>query len=102
MLYAVGGAPWTGISPSQGLYLHIEHKHRINAHTDIHALSEIRTHDHSVPVSEDGSCLRWRGNCDRHITYYTTKEPAVTWKDAVNCFTSDKFYERTQRLYEHV
>jgi hypothetical protein len=39
-----------GISPSQGLYLDTEqHKHRINAHnTDIHALSGIRTHDHSV------------------------------------------------------
>jgi hypothetical protein len=24
--------PWTGISPSQGSYLHTEHKHRINAH----------------------------------------------------------------------
>jgi hypothetical protein len=28
--------PWTGISPSQGRYLHtMQHKHRINAHTDI-------------------------------------------------------------------
>jgi hypothetical protein len=25
------------ISPSQGRYLHTEHKHRINAHTNIHA-----------------------------------------------------------------
>jgi hypothetical protein len=25
------------INPSQGRYLHTEHKHRINAHTDIHA-----------------------------------------------------------------
>jgi hypothetical protein len=37
-----------GISPSLGLYLHIEHKHRINAHTDIHALSGIRTQDPKV------------------------------------------------------
>jgi hypothetical protein len=37
------------ISPSQGRYLHTEqHKHRINAHTNIHALSGIRTHDPSV------------------------------------------------------
>jgi hypothetical protein len=46
-----------GISPSQGRYLHTEqHKYRINAHTDIHALSEIRTYDPSVRASED-SCV---------------------------------------------
>jgi hypothetical protein len=31
ILYTVGRTPRTGISPSQGLYLHTEqHKHRIN------------------------------------------------------------------------
>jgi hypothetical protein len=40
------------ISPSQGRYLHTE-----QTHTDIHVLSEIRTHDSSVRASEDGSCL---------------------------------------------
>jgi hypothetical protein len=56
-----------GISPSQGLYLHIEQrKHRKSAHnTNIHAFSEIRTHDPSVRASEDISCLRLRGQCDR-------------------------------------
>jgi hypothetical protein len=40
-----------GISQSQGRYLHRgQHKHRINVHTDIHALSEIR-------AFEDSSCL---------------------------------------------
>jgi hypothetical protein len=40
-------------SPSQGRYLHTEQqKHRINAHTDIHALSGIRTHGPSVRASE--------------------------------------------------
>jgi hypothetical protein len=35
----------------QGLCLHTQHIHRINAHkTDIHALSGIRTHDPSVTV----------------------------------------------------
>jgi hypothetical protein len=34
-----------GISPSQGRNLYTEYKHRINAHTDIHALSGIRNHD---------------------------------------------------------
>jgi hypothetical protein len=38
-----------GISPSQDRYLHTgQRKHGINAHTDIHALSGIRTHDPSV------------------------------------------------------
>jgi hypothetical protein len=53
------------ISPSYGRYLHTEqHKHRINAHTDIHALIWIRTHDPSVRASEDSSYLRPRGHCD--------------------------------------
>jgi hypothetical protein len=57
-----------GISPPQGVYVHIKrHKQRINAHnTDIYALSGIRTHDPSVRVSENSSCLRPRGHCDRH------------------------------------
>jgi hypothetical protein len=46
------------INPSQGRYLHTgQHKHRINAHTNIHALSGIRTHDPSVQTSEGSSCL---------------------------------------------
>jgi hypothetical protein len=54
------------ISPSQGLYLHTgQHKHRINVYTNIHALIGIRTHDPSVRASEDSSCLRPRGHCDR-------------------------------------
>jgi hypothetical protein len=44
------------ISQSQGLYLH----------TDIHAPSVIRTHDHSVRADRDSSCLRPRGHRDRH------------------------------------
>jgi hypothetical protein len=53
-------------SPSQLRYLHTgQHKHRINAHTDIHSLSEIRTHVSRVQLSEDSSCLRPRGRCDQ-------------------------------------
>jgi hypothetical protein len=38
-----------GISTSQGFYLHsVQHKQRLNTHTDINALSGIRTHDPSV------------------------------------------------------
>jgi hypothetical protein len=37
-------------------------------HTDIHALSGIRTHDSSVRAVEDSSsCLRPRGHCDRRL-----------------------------------
>jgi hypothetical protein len=38
-------------------------KHRKNA--TIHALTGIRTHNLLVRASEDGSCLRLRGHCDR-------------------------------------
>jgi hypothetical protein len=48
-------------------YLHTEqHKHRINAYTDVHDLSEIRSYDSSVRASEESSCLRRHGHCDRH------------------------------------
>jgi hypothetical protein len=51
-----------GISLSQGRYRHTgQHKHRIKAHADIHALSGIRTHDPSVRANEDSSYLRPRG-----------------------------------------
>jgi hypothetical protein len=65
--YTVGRTPWTrGISLSQGLYQYTEqHKHRINAHTDIHVSSEIRTDDAYIQTGEDDSCLRPRGHCDR-------------------------------------
>jgi hypothetical protein len=61
------------IGPSEALYLNTgQHKRRINAHThtqthtpNIHALSRIRTHDHSVRASEDNSCLRPLDHRDR-------------------------------------
>jgi hypothetical protein len=34
---------------------------------NIHSLSGIRTHDPSVRASEDSSCLRPRGYCDRML-----------------------------------
>jgi hypothetical protein len=55
------------ISSSQGG----QHKHRINAHTDIHTLSGIRMHDPSVPANEDSLCLRQRGYCDRLRLFYS-------------------------------
>jgi hypothetical protein len=60
--YTVSRILWTRDRLFASLYLHTEkHKHRINVHnTDIEALSEIRTHDPRVRVSEDSSC-----HCDR-------------------------------------
>jgi hypothetical protein len=37
----------------------------VYTHIDIHASSGIRSHDPSVWASEDSSCLRPRGHCDR-------------------------------------
>jgi hypothetical protein len=34
----------------------------------MHALSGIRTQDPSFRANEDGSCLRLRGHCDRHLS----------------------------------
>jgi hypothetical protein len=54
-LYTVGRTSWTGISPSQGRYLHTEqHKHRINAHR------HTRLEWDSNPQSQHSS-----GHCDR-------------------------------------
>jgi hypothetical protein len=55
----VGLFGWV-ISPMQGRYLHTEQdKHRINAHTDIHALNGIRTHNPSVRASKEIHALDW-------------------------------------------
>jgi hypothetical protein len=43
-------------------------------HTDIHALSAIRTHDPSVRASEDGSCLRPRGHCVTTLSHHCSEE----------------------------
>jgi hypothetical protein len=59
------------ISLCQGRYLHTgQHKYRINANTNIHALSGIRTHDPRVRASEDSSCLRPRGQCDLPVIIF--------------------------------
>jgi hypothetical protein len=66
----IGRTPWT----SDQLVARPLPKHR-TAQTqyehiytpNIHALSEIRTHDHSVPASEDSPCLRSLGYRDRQF-----------------------------------
>jgi hypothetical protein len=56
-----------GISPSQCLYLNTgQHKQNKHIYTpNIHALSGIRTHYHSVRAREDSLCLRALGYRDR-------------------------------------
>jgi hypothetical protein len=66
-LFKISRTPWTGDQPSPGLYFNTgQHKQNKNIYTPyIHALSGIRTHDHSVRASEDSSCLRSLGYRDR-------------------------------------
>jgi hypothetical protein len=67
-LFTIGRTPWT----SDQVVARPLPKHR-TAQTQnkriytpkIHALSGIRTHDHSIRASEDSSCLRSRGYRDR-------------------------------------
>jgi hypothetical protein len=66
-------------SPSQGHRTAQTQNKCIQTHTpNIHALSGIRTHGPSVRASEDTSCLRPRGCCDRrpymllYVIMYTT------------------------------
>jgi hypothetical protein len=60
------------ISPSQGRNLDTgQHKHKINEHTDIHALSRIRTRDPSVRATEDSSCLRPSDHRNRRVGVLT-------------------------------
>jgi hypothetical protein len=68
-IYSRVRTPWMGDQPfARPLPTHRTTKHRINAHnTDIHALSEVRTHDPSVRASDDSSYLTPRGLCDRPL-----------------------------------
>jgi hypothetical protein len=61
---AVVGLQGLGISPSQGHYLRMQ-----NNTANKYVLSGIRTHDPSVRESDDGSCLRPSGHCDRCSSY---------------------------------
>jgi hypothetical protein len=74
LFYIDGGTPWTSDQPVAGSYLHTgQHKHRINAHTDIHASSGIRSHDPSIRTSEDGSWLRPCGHRDLPVDFQVSE-----------------------------
>jgi hypothetical protein len=63
LFYTDGGPPWTSDQPiARPPPTQRTTQTQKNAHTDIHALSEIRTHDHSVRAREDSLCLRPRGH----------------------------------------
>jgi hypothetical protein len=85
-----------GISSSQGLYLHTEHKHRINTNTNIHASSGIRTHDPSVWVGEDSSCLRPRDHSDRSVNYRDLQFYVVVSKRKLWKFYKELHYQNVR------
>jgi hypothetical protein len=66
LFYTDSRTPSMGDKPVAGRYIQTgQHKHRINANTDIHASTGIRTHELSFRASEDSLCFRLRGYCDR-------------------------------------
>jgi hypothetical protein len=63
------------ISPSQGRYLQAgHHKHRINAHTDIHDFSWIRAHDPSFWEREDSPCFRQSGHTEEYKEHFQYRQ----------------------------
>jgi hypothetical protein len=64
-LYTVGRTPWKGGQSVATPLPTMRKTQTEKMHTDSHASSAIRTHDPTVRVGEDGSCLRRRGHCDR-------------------------------------
>jgi hypothetical protein len=66
LYYTVGRTPWRGDQPvASSLPTHGTKKTQNNAHRNVHDWSGIRIHDPRVQASEDNSCLRPRGHCDR-------------------------------------
>jgi hypothetical protein len=66
LFYTVGMTPWRSDQPvARPSTYKQDNTNTINAHTDIHALSGIRTRHPSVRANEHSSCFRQRGHCDR-------------------------------------
>jgi hypothetical protein len=73
LLYTDGRTPWTGDQAvARPLPTHRAIQKEKNTHTNICALSGIRTHNPNVRASKDISCLRALSHCDRHkhFPYY--------------------------------
>jgi hypothetical protein len=65
ILFTIGRTPWTGDQPvAKPPPTHRTTQTR-NKRTDIHTFSGIRTHDPCVRPSEESSCLRPCGHCER-------------------------------------
>jgi hypothetical protein len=94
LYYTDGRTPWTSDIPSQGRYLHTrQQKHRINAYTDIHALSGIRTHYPSLRAIEDSSCLKPCGHRNRRNSIYATK--------TIECYGMWSLSAHSSQQFEH-
>jgi hypothetical protein len=82
--------PWTCDQPlARTLLTHTKTQHRINAYRDIHILSGIRTHDHSIRAGEDSSCFRQRGHSGFTLIYiYKFKHTSEV--DSCTCLTTSE------------
>jgi hypothetical protein len=66
LFYTGGRTPWTGDQPvARSLS---KHRTTQTQNKRIYFLRGIRSHDLSVRASEDSSCLRPRGHCDRPLS----------------------------------
>jgi hypothetical protein len=84
-------------------YLHTgQHKHRINSHTGIRALSEIRTYDPSVWASEDSSCFRPRSHRDRPDEAINMPISRVLWMQRwYDVYAPDKLVTTYENIRHH-
>jgi hypothetical protein len=70
-LFTIGRTPWTSdklVARSLPQHRRTQTQNKHIYTLNIHALSGIRIHHHSVRASEDSSCLRLLGNRDRQIS----------------------------------
>jgi hypothetical protein len=106
-LFTIGRTPWT----SDQLIARPLPKHRreqtqnkhIRVYTpNIHALSGIRTYDHSVRASENSSCLRPIGYRDRpiHTIYFRKIHPSTNFPSLVR--TLKLYFPNSASLSKHV
>jgi hypothetical protein len=75
-LFTIGRSPWTRdqfVARPLPKYRTVQTPNKYIYTPNIHALSWIRTHNHSVRASEDNSCLRPLGYRDRRKRYYVLK-----------------------------
>jgi hypothetical protein len=79
ILDTVGRTPWTGDQP----FAMPLPTHRINTHTDFDTLCGIRTHSPSFQATENSSCLRPRGHCDRRRIDQPVQYTSITNSEAL-------------------